>query len=310
MKINRGLLAGLVAGAAAFAVSSCAYDPYYSGASYSGSYGQGYGYGNSGFSTSVFVSTGNPRWGYDPYAGCYYDHTRRSYYDPYLYGYYPVGYRPHYVYGAPHPGGWTHGSSYCPPPSRIHSHTLTNYHNRAERYRSLDMAWSSNVRVSAPTDHHRSEGYGGRETRQQGNQDSHGSTFPQRQERFSPRGGDDWDRRSRDRGSLDSGAPGSRGFTPGSTQFIAPEETARMRDDGRRGGSPDGRFSGRQSPPRMERPVPPQRLVRPEPERRIESPAPTEQPQAVPESPRGDRDHGGNSESRGRGHGVRLLGEG
>ena len=79
------MFAGFLAGIAALAVSSCAYDPYYSGGtSYSGGYGSGYGYGGSNFSTSFFVSTGSPRWGYDPYAGAYYDYTRRCYYDPYL----------------------------------------------------------------------------------------------------------------------------------------------------------------------------------------------------------------------------------
>lgn len=308
MKINRGLLAGLVVGVSVFAVSSCAYDPYYSGTAYSGSYGHGYGYGSSGFSTSVFVSTGNPRWGYDPYAGCYYDYTRRSYYDPYLYGYYPVGYRPRYVYGAPHPGGWTYGSSYCPPPSRIHSHTLTNYSDRAERYRSLNTDWSSKVRVS-PTDSSR-EGYGGRETRQHDYHGSRESTFPQRQE--SPhsrdgsfqRGGDERDMRSRDRGSFDRGAAGSH------TQVTAPEPTVPTGNDRRRGGSPDGRFSGRQAPPQIERPATQQRIERPAPPQRIERPAPPEQPQAQPESPQSDPIPRGNSESRGRGRDIRSLGEG
>ncbi len=63
-------------------ISSCTYDPYYSGSSVSGSYassgyGYGYGYGGSSFTTSVFVGTGNPRWGYDPYTYAYYDYHRR-----------------------------------------------------------------------------------------------------------------------------------------------------------------------------------------------------------------------------------------
>lgn len=153
MKIHRWLLAGIVAGISALAVSSCAYDPYYSGGSYStvgGGFGDGYGYGGSSFSTSFFVSTGNPRWGYDPYAGAYYDYTRRCYYDPYLYGYYPRGYRPRYVHGAPHPHGWSRGRNRIAPPSRIRSHNLNNYHNRGERYRGLGRDWSRNVRVNAP----------------------------------------------------------------------------------------------------------------------------------------------------------------
>lgn len=161
MKIKRLALSGLFVGFAALAVSSCAYDPYYSTSSYSSGYGSGYR--SSNFSTSVFVSTGNPRWGYDPYAGCYYDYTRRSYYDPYLSGYYPVGYRPRYVYGAPHPHGWSRGRGYCPPPTQIRSHTITNCDNRAESYRELGRDWSENVRVSAPNNHERHSPPGGRD---------------------------------------------------------------------------------------------------------------------------------------------------
>jgi hypothetical protein len=303
MKINRGLLTGLVVGVSVIAVSSCAYDPYYSGASYSGSYGHGYGYGSSGFSTSIFVSTGNPRWGYDPYAGCYYDYTRRAYYDPYLYGYYPIGYRPRYVYGAPHPGGWTRGRTYCPPPSTVHSHTLTNYGNRAESYRSLGRDWSRNVQVTAPTNNPR-QGFGGREGRQQGYQDSRGSTFPQRQE-SSPsrggsfqRGGDE-----RERGSFNRGAHSVRGFTPGSSHVAEPQPTFPARDDDRRGG-----YSGLQAPSQIERPAPPQQ--------HFEQPVPQhQQPEAPPDNRGGGMNRGGNpgaegGGSRGRGHGIRGLGEG
>ena len=145
-----------MAGISALAFSSCAYDPYYSGG-----YGDGYGYGRSGFSTSYFVSTGSSRWAYDPYAGAYYDNNRRCYYDPYLNGYYPVGYRPRYVRGAPHPRGWSRGGSYCPPPSNIRSHSLTNYRNRSDRYRSLGRSWSGNVKVNT-TGRNQSSGYGSR----------------------------------------------------------------------------------------------------------------------------------------------------
>lgn len=130
-----GAAIGLVG---AVAISSCAYDPYYTsvGGSYSTGYGDGYGYGGSSFSTSVFVGTGNPRWGYDPYCYSYYDYTRRAYYDPYLNGYYPVGYRPRAVYGASHPYGWRPGSGYCRPPSRVTNVTIRNYRNRESAYRS------------------------------------------------------------------------------------------------------------------------------------------------------------------------------
>lgn len=297
MKMNRSLLTGLVVGVAALAVSSCAYDPYYSGTSYSSSYG--HGYGNSSFSTSVFVSTGNPRWGYDPYSGCYFDYTRRTYYDPYLYGYYPIGYRPRYVYGAPHPGGWTQGRSYCPPPSTIHSHTLTDYSNRAERYRSLDNDWASNVRVSAPASHRR-EDYGGRETSQHNSQGLRGTIFPQRQETVPPRGG--FFQRSSDemaRGSLGRGVMSSRGFTPTNTAGRATEPTTRAGND------ESGRaFSGRQ-----------ESIERPTPEQRIEPPTSPRQPEARPEGLRGGLNRGGNpggggGDPRGRGRGIRGLGEG
>lgn len=304
MKTKRGLLAGLVAGVAVFAASSCAYDPYYSGASYSGSYGQGYGYGSSGFSTSVFVSTGNPRWGYDPYAGCYYDYTRRSYYDPHLYGYYPVGYRPRYVYGAPHPGGWTRGRSYCPPPSRIHNHTLNNYDHRAESYRSLGRDWSRNVSVTSPTDHSR-EGYGGRETRQQGHHDSRESTFPQRQENFPSRGGsfqrggDD-----RARGALDRGDFRNRGFESGNNRVTPPQPSFPTNRGEGRGEASGERFQGQPEAPQVERQPSPQ-LERPAPPERRERPTPP--PEAAP----GGDAPAPNDSPRGRGRSsIQSLGEG
>ena len=132
------------------AMGSCAYNPNYAvGGSYSAGYGgdagygEGYGYGNSGFSTATFVSTGDSRWGYDPYCNSYYDYRRRCYYDPYLYGYYPVGYRPVIVVGVPHPYGYSR--TFCPPPSRVRSLTLTNYNNRAIAYRNSSYSWAHQV---------------------------------------------------------------------------------------------------------------------------------------------------------------------
>lgn len=147
MKMNRSSLFSLVSGILALGVSSCTYDPYSSSGYYRGGYGDGYGYGGSGFSTSFFVSTGSPRWAYDPYAGAYYDYSRRCYYDPYLSGYYPVGYRPRYVYGSPYPYGYSSGGTYCQAPSNVRSYNLTNYRDRSERYRSLGRSWSSDVQV-------------------------------------------------------------------------------------------------------------------------------------------------------------------
>ncbi len=125
-------------GAAALLATSCVYDPYYTAES---SYGYG---GGSGYSTSVFISTGDPRWGYDPYCHSYYDYNRRAYYDPYLYGYYPVGFRPPLVVGVPHPHGWR--PNYCPPPHRVRDHRLSGYHDRADLYRRNNFSWAGQVR--------------------------------------------------------------------------------------------------------------------------------------------------------------------
>jgi len=140
---------------AALASSSCTYDPYYSSAGgyYSSGYGDGYGYGGSSFSTSLFVTTGDPRWGYDPYTYCYYDYRSRRYYDPYLYGYYPIGYRPAAVYGVPHPHGWRPGHGYCPPPRTVRNVTVVNYQDRESAYRNSDYSWSRQVRQQSPSRH-------------------------------------------------------------------------------------------------------------------------------------------------------------
>ncbi len=146
---------------AAVLFSSCAYDPYYSGSaggSYGSNYGYGYGYGGSGFSTSLFVSTGNPRWGYDPYCRSYYDYNRHCYYDPYLYGYYPVGYRPPVVVGAPHPHGWRPGKGTCPPPQKIKNVRVKNYNNRIEGYRALNHSWARKVHMAPGNDRGRPQG--------------------------------------------------------------------------------------------------------------------------------------------------------
>jgi hypothetical protein len=134
--------------AAALSFSSCAYDPYYTsvGGSYSSGYGDGYGYGGSNFTSSVFVSTGDARWGYDPYCYSYYDYNRRCYYDPYLNGYYPVGYRPPVVVGVPHPHDWHPGREYCPPPTYVRNTTVVNYRNREDLYRRTNYDWAPQVR--------------------------------------------------------------------------------------------------------------------------------------------------------------------
>ena len=141
--LSRWIL-GVGGAAAAVLLSSCMYDPYYSSSyGYSDGY---YGGSSSSFSTSVFVSTGNSRWGYDPYCHSYYDYHRRAYYDPYLYGYYPVGYRPPIIVGVPHPGGWRPGHGHCPPPRRVVDHRISDYRNRESLYRRSDFSWSNQVR--------------------------------------------------------------------------------------------------------------------------------------------------------------------
>lgn len=141
-------LVGVAAGAVvALVFSSCAYDPYYSSASVGGTYSTGgYSQGGSGVSTSVFIGTGDPHWGYDPYSYSYYDYRSRRYYDPYLYGYYPVGYRPPIVYGAPHPYGWRPGGGYIRPPGRVTNVIIPNYQNRESRYRNSNYGWAKQVR--------------------------------------------------------------------------------------------------------------------------------------------------------------------
>ena len=114
------LSSGALAVGLAVALGSCAYDPHFgTSASGVGFWESGsYGYGGSSVSTSVFVSTGNPRWVYDPGCFSYYDTTRRCYYDPVLCAYYPAGHRP-VLSGRSHPHGWRHGRAHCPPPSRV-----------------------------------------------------------------------------------------------------------------------------------------------------------------------------------------------
>jgi hypothetical protein len=119
----------------------------------------GHGYGGRNFSSSVFINTGNPRWAYDPYAGAYFDHSRSCYYDPHLCGYYPIGFRPAFVHGAPHPYGWRPGNSFCAPPSIIRSTTLSISHSRSHQYRSLGNSWSRNVRSNQSNYQHHDDGH-------------------------------------------------------------------------------------------------------------------------------------------------------
>ncbi len=143
MKKSLRVLAAAAAVVTALAFSSCAYDPYYSSTSVGGSYSSGYG-GGYGSSTSVFVATGDPHWGYDPVSYSYYDYRSRRYYDPYNYGYYPVGYRPRAVYGVSHPHGWHPGRGYIRPPVRVYDRTVSNYRGRSTYDRQRQSGYSQN----------------------------------------------------------------------------------------------------------------------------------------------------------------------
>ena len=140
------------------ASTSCVYDPFHTsvggsystgsgyGGGYSSRYGSNHSYGTGSYNTSLFISTGNSRWGYDPHSYCYYDYNRRAYYDPYLRGYYPVGYRPPVVYGVPHPHGWRPGRRHIAPPSSVSYVSVSNYRNRESAYRNSDFGWAKQVR--------------------------------------------------------------------------------------------------------------------------------------------------------------------
>jgi len=146
-------LTAIVAIGAGALLSSCAYDPYAYG---SPSVSTSVGYSNVGHghvSSSIFISTGNSRWGYDPYCRSYYDYTTRCYYDPWLRGYYPRGYRPPVVVGLPHPHGWHSGMKTCPPPSQYRNYKLANYQNRHLAYRNLDHSWAKHVRPGSNSTH-------------------------------------------------------------------------------------------------------------------------------------------------------------
>lgn len=259
MKKYRVLLLGVVAGATSLLVSSCSYDPYYSGSSVS--YGYGHGYGGSQFSTSYFVGTGSSQWGYDPRVRCYYDYHRRAYYDPYLYGYYPVGYRPTYVIGTPHPHGWRQGSHRISPPSRIRSYNLDNYHNRGDRYRSLGTDWSRNIQVNNQQPSRQGgydrysrpgSGYSGnmwnrRETSPQAPQRSFFGANPRNTQQpqgyrggdySSGRGGSQWQ---------GSNTESPRGFTP-QTQQPRQYQQPTQGDSGRTFNRPEGSFRRSNNP--------------------------------------------------------------
>lgn len=143
-------LRGAAAAAATILVTSCYYDPaYYAGGGGGGGgyYGDGGGggYGSASIGTT-FVYTSSDRWLYDPDVYCYYDRHSRRYYDPYLNGYYPVGYCPRPIYGASHPHGWRPGHNHLAPPSGFRDRILPNYQNRVNQLKQANYAWASKVR--------------------------------------------------------------------------------------------------------------------------------------------------------------------
>jgi hypothetical protein len=136
---NKLLLAGSLL---SLALSSCYYDPFHTNIAYGQSFSSG-----GGYSSSIFVSTGDPRWAYDPSIYCYFDRTRNCYYDPFLYGYYPVGYVPIGIRGCPHPYGWS-GSGICPSPRSINTRYLSRYDQRLSNYASAEYHWARRVSAS------------------------------------------------------------------------------------------------------------------------------------------------------------------
>jgi hypothetical protein len=164
MRNRRYSLGGLAAGIIV-SLNSCAYDPSYSISGYSSSGdgywdGYGYGYGGGSVSTSIFVSTGNPRWAYDPSCFSYYDRSRRCYYDPVLCAYYPSGHRPS-VCRRSHPHGWHRGSSHCPPPARVRDVCISRDHlssAHAAREHRWNNSWLATNSHNRESHHNRSHG--------------------------------------------------------------------------------------------------------------------------------------------------------
>jgi hypothetical protein len=77
---------------------------------------------------------------------CYYDRRRSCYYDPYLYGYYPRGYRPRPIYNCPHPYGWG-GKGHAPVPNGINSRTLNQKQDRVAQLQARNYSWARQARV-------------------------------------------------------------------------------------------------------------------------------------------------------------------
>ncbi len=294
MKKNLRLWAGAAAGAVvALAFTSCAYDPYYSsaGGSYSSGYddgygggygyGDGYGYGGRSFSTSVFIGTGDPRWGYDPYSYSYYDYNRHCYYDPYLNGYYPVGYRPPVVYGVPHPHGWSPGRGHIRPPGSVSHGTISNYRNRESSYRNSNYGWAGRVRQQAPGAGRQHES--GPSQRNYGQRDSDG-----RPDTGSSRYGGAY---GRDSAARNPGAPSARQSSIPQSQVPYTRRENDVRPDG------NVRPTSRYNTPVTDTPPQTRQGPRAEQYQRQQTPPNSGRPQAQPETQRGGRNDDRKSQS-------------
>lgn len=132
------------AAVAVLGASSCAYDPSYTiGGSYRG------GHHGGSVSTSLFVSTGDSRWGYDPGCFAYYDYRRSCYYDPFARCYYPSGVRPVLI-GRSHPHGWRPGRAHCPPPVNVRTVYAPSYRGSSTGGSLSHAAWSEPTRYFEP----------------------------------------------------------------------------------------------------------------------------------------------------------------
>ena len=146
-KLRSSILLAIAASVGAF-LCSCTYEPY--GYGPTTSVGSSVRYSSNGHvSSSVFIRTSSSRWGYDPHCRSYYDYTRQCYYDPWLRGYYPRGYRPPVIVGIPHPHGWRSGQRTCPPPVHVRSHTIRDHHRRYDHYRRLNHSWCRDLRTTS-----------------------------------------------------------------------------------------------------------------------------------------------------------------
>jgi hypothetical protein len=264
---------------AAVSFTSCAYDAY----DYSASSGRSYrsGYGSSSPNTSLFIRTGDSRWGYDPNRRSYYDYNRGCYYDHNRNGYYPSGYCPQANYGVSHPYGWDAGRGYCPPPRNVCNTTITTYSGRSSSYRDDDDDDHDHGRWGRQPER-RPGGFfgGGGYSRPQ--EDRHDSDHRAPQQNF--RGGN-----PQPSAPSRPQNPGPRGAWFGNRQ-IDTSSFERVKSSGQGRG---GFFSRNQSaslgsqpepPPAQRQEAPPQQQSQPEPPREsAPPPAAPEPPPAAPE---------------------------